>query len=82
MLWHVLLLLLPPVSVLVGHLMKDDRDRRILALRQQVLIPQRQLGNHPRLLRAERLALLLTRARMTRQQLRDSLVIVKPATRS
>jgi len=80
MFWHIVLLLLSPLTALIGRLMPDDRDREILALRQQVLILQRQLGRRPRLMRAERLALLLTCLRMKRQQLLSSLLIVKPAT--
>ena len=54
--------------------------REILALRQQVLILQRQLGKRPRLRRGERLALLLTCLRMKKQRLLSSLLIVKPDT--
>ena len=49
MFWHAVLLLLGPLSSLVRHLLRDDRDREILALRQQVLIVQRRLGKRPRL---------------------------------
>jgi len=80
MFWHTVLLLLSPVAVLIGRLMPDDRDREILALRQQVLIPQRRLGKRPRLSRSERLALLLACLRMRKQQVLNALLIVKPAT--
>jgi hypothetical protein len=45
-----------------------------------VLIIQRQLGKSPRLVRTERLALLLTCLRMKKEQLLSSLLIVKPDT--
>ena len=80
MFWHLLLPLLSPLSAMLVRLLGDDRDRQILALRQQVLSLQRQLGKRPRLSRAEKLALLLMCVRMKRTQLLDCLMIVKPAT--
>jgi putative transposase len=80
MIRHIVLLLLSPLAALVGRLMPDDRDREILALRQQVLILQRQVGKRARLRRAERLALLLACLRMKKQQLLGCLLVVKPAT--
>jgi len=80
MFWHLLLLLLSPLSTLCLRLLRDDRDREILALRQQVLILQRRLAKHPQLLRIERLALLVTPLGMKKQRLLASLMIVKPAT--
>ena len=80
MIWHIILLALSPLAALVGRLTPDDRDREILALRQQVLILQRQLGKRPRLLGSERLSLLLTCLRMKKQQLLSALLIVKPET--
>jgi hypothetical protein len=71
MLWYVLSVLLCPMYVLVGRLLGDDRDRLILALRQQVLILQRRLGKRPSLARSERLALVLACARMSRRRLDD-----------
>jgi len=44
MLWHLLLIFLSPLSMMVSRLIRDDRDRQILALRQQIIILQRQLG--------------------------------------
>ena len=38
MFWHLLLILLSPLSVMVSRLRGDDRDRQVLALRQQILI--------------------------------------------
>jgi len=58
MFWHLLLVLLSPGSALITPLLGDDRDRQVLALRQQVLILQRQLGKRPRLSRGARLMLL------------------------
>lgn len=80
MVWHPVLLLLSPLAALIGHLMPDDRDREILALRQQVLILQRQLGKRPQLRPNERLALVLTCSRMKKQRLLRSLLVVKPDT--
>ena len=80
MFWHLLLILLSPRATLCLGLLCDDRDREILALRQQVLILQRRLAKRPRLSRSERLALLLTFLGMKMRQLLVSLMIVKPAT--
>ena len=80
MFWHLLLLLLSPGSALIAALLRDDRDRPILALRQQVLILQRQLGKRAHLTRAEKLVLLPACARMKQRQLLGRLMIVKPAT--
>ena len=80
MFWHLLLALLLPLASLISGLLRDGRDRQILALRQQVLILQRQLGKRPRLSRAEKLVLLLACARMKQRQLLDFLMIVKPST--
>jgi len=80
MFWHLLLVLLSPLASLISGLLRDDRDRQILALRQQVLILQRQVGKRPRLSRVEKLALLLTCVRMRQTQLLDCLMITKPAT--
>ncbi|MEI6501011.1 MAG: helix-turn-helix domain-containing protein [Armatimonadota bacterium] len=80
MLWHLLLILLSPLSVMVSRLRGDDRDRQVLALRQQVLILQRQVGKRPQLSRIEKLVLLLACARMKQTLLLDCLMIVKPAT--
>jgi len=80
MFWHAVLLLLAPLSSLVRHFLRDDRDREILGLRQQVLILQRALGRPRRLRRMERLVLLLSCGAMTNKQLPDNLMIVKPAT--
>jgi len=80
MFWHLLLILLSPLSAMVVRLLGVGRDRQALALRHQVLVLQRQLGKRPRLSRAEKLALLLTCVRMKQTQLLDCLMIIKPAT--
>ena len=49
MFWHLLLILLSQLSTLYLHLLRDRRDREILALRQQVLILQRRLAKRPQL---------------------------------
>jgi len=43
MFWHLPLVLLSPLSALSFGLLHDDRNREILALRQQVLILQHRL---------------------------------------
>ena len=40
--WHLLLALLSPLASLLPGLLRDDRDRQVLALRQKVLILQHQ----------------------------------------
>ena len=80
MFWHLPLALLSPLASLLSGLLRDDRARQILAVRQQVLILQRQLGKRARLSRTEKLILLFACARMKQRQLLDCLIIVKPAT--
>lgn len=80
MFWHLHLVLFAPLASLLSGLLGDDRDRRILALRQQVIILKRRLAKRPRLNRAEKLALLLACARMKQTQLLDCLMIVNIAT--
>jgi hypothetical protein len=80
MFWHLLLVLLSPLASLLSGLLRDDGDRQILALRQQVLILQRQPGKRAHLTRGEKLTLLLAGARMKQGQLLDCLMVVKPAT--
>jgi hypothetical protein len=67
-------------AALVGRLMHDCQGRAVLARRQHVLIPQRQLGKRPRIMRTERPALLLTCLRTENGQLLNFLLIVKLAT--
>jgi len=43
--WHWLLVWLSPLSTLCLRLLRDDRDREILALRQQVLPPIRAFAS-------------------------------------
>jgi transposase InsO family protein len=69
-----------PLASLLSGLLRDDRDRQVLALRQQVLILQRQLGKRLQLSRGKRLAMLLICMRMKPRQWADRLMIVKPAT--
>ena len=78
--WHIALLLLSALAAPISRLTIDDRDCGVLALRPQVLILQRQLGNRPQLTRTERLPVLLRCWRKKNQQLLDSLLLVKPDT--
>ena len=80
MFWSVLLLFASPLYSLLRRLLKDDRHREILALRQQIFILRRRLGKRPRLSRRDRIALLLSCFGMKRRQLVDALLIVRPAT--
>ena len=80
MFWHLLLVLFSPLASLLSGLLLDDRDRQILALRQQVLILPRQLRKRPRLSRTEKLVLLLACVRMKQTELLDCLMISKPGT--
>ncbi len=57
MFWHLLPTLQLPYRALIGWLIRDGRDPQIPALRQQVLVLQRQLGKRPQLTRGEKLGL-------------------------
>ena len=80
MLWNVLFLLFSPWYLLLGRLLRDDRDRQILLLHQQLLIVQRRVGKRLSLSRGEKLTLVLGSLGMKTRQLLDSLVLIKPAT--
>jgi len=80
MLWNVLLLLFSPWYLLLSRLLRDDRDRQILLLHQQLLIAQRRAGKRFCLSRGEKLTLVLGSLGMKTRQLLDSLVLIKPAT--
>ena len=69
-----------PLASLISGLLRDDRDRQILVIRQQVLILQRQLGKRPRLARVEKLALPLAYAGMKQRRHLDCLVVTRSAT--
>jgi len=80
MLWNVLLLLFSPWYLLLSRLLRDDRDRQILLLHQQLLIAQRRAGKRFCLSQGEKLTLLLGSLGMKTRRLLDSLVLIKPAT--
>ena len=80
MLWNVLLLLFSPWYLLLSRLLRDDRDRQILLLHQQLLIAQRRAGKRFCLSRGEKLTLVVGSLGMKTRQLLDSLVLIKPAT--
>ena len=61
-------------------LFRSDQDRLVVALYQQVLVLQRQLGKQPSLVKGERLALVLSGLLLARKRLGDALLIVKPET--
>ena len=80
MFWHAPLLLFSPVYLLFGLLFRSEQARLILALYQQVLILQRQLGKRPSLVPVERLALVLSSLLLARERLGEAVRIVKPET--
>ena len=80
MFWNVLFLLFSPWYLLLGRLLRDDRDRQILLLHQQLLIAQRRVGKRLSLSRGEKLTLVLGSLGMKTRQLLDSLVLIKPTT--
>jgi len=80
MFWHLILVLFSPVYLMFALLFRDDRARLVVALVQQVLVLQRELGRRPSLVKAERLALVLSGLLLARNRLREALLIVKPET--
>ncbi len=44
MFWHLILVLFSPVYLMFALLFRDDRARLVVALVQQVLVLQRELG--------------------------------------
>ena len=80
MFWHLILVLFSPVYLMFALLFRDDRARLVVALVQQVLVLQRELGQRPSLVKVERLALVLSGLLLARRRLRDAILIVKPET--
>ena len=80
MFWHVILVLFSPVYLMFALLFRDDRARLVVALYQQVLVLQRQLGKRPSLVKGERLALVLSSLVLGKEKLREALLVVKPST--
>jgi len=80
MFWHVILLLFSPLYLMFVLAFRDDRARLVLALHQQVLVLQRQLGKRPSLVKGERMALVLSGLLLARKRLGEALMIVKPET--
>jgi len=60
MFWYVILVLFSPIYLVFGPVSRTEQARLVLALHQQVLILQRQLGKRPSLVPIERLALVLS----------------------
>ncbi len=67
---HLILVLLFPVYLMFALLFRDESARLILALYQQVLMLQRQLGKQP----------LLSGLLVDKKRLAKALMIVKPET--
>ncbi len=80
MFWHTMLLLFSPIYLMFGLVFRSEQARLILALYQQVLILQRQLGKRPSLIPAERLAPVLSGLLLGKAKLAEALRIVKPET--
>jgi len=80
MFWYVILMLFSPLYLTFGLVFRSEQARLILALSQQVLILQRQLGKRPSLIPAERLALVLSSLLLGKAKLAEALRIVKPET--
>ena len=80
MFYYLHLFLLAPIFSLLSSLLKDDQNREVLLLRQQLLILQRQLGRKPVCGRLEKLALLLAALGLAKQRLASTLLIVQPDT--
>jgi len=76
--WHLVLVLLSPVYLMFALLFRDDRAQLVVALYQQVLVLQRQLGKRPSLAKGERLALVLSGLLLARKRLGEAPMIVKP----
>jgi len=80
MFWLLILVLLSPLYLMFALLFRSDQARLVVALYQQVLVLQRQLGKQPSLMKGERLALVLSGLLLARQRIGDALLIVKPET--
>jgi len=80
MFWHLILVLFSPLYLVFALLVRNDQDRLVVALYQQVLVLQRQLGKQPSLVNGERLALVLSGLVLARKRLGEALMIVKPET--
>jgi hypothetical protein len=80
MFWHMMLMLFSPLCLLFGLVLRSDQARLVLALYNQVLVLQRQLGKRPSLVPIERLALVLSSLLLGKEKLREALLIVKPET--
>ena len=80
MFWHLILVLFSPVYLVFALVFRDDRARLVVALYQQVLVLQRQLGKQPSLVKGERLALVLSGLLVGKTKLAEALMIVKPET--
>jgi len=80
MFWHLILVLFSPLYLMFALLFRSDQARLVVALYQQVLVLQRQLGKQPSLVKGERLALVLSGLLLSRKRLGEALVIVKPET--
>ncbi len=80
MFWHLILSLFSTLYRMFALLLRSDQARLVVALYQQVLVLQRQLGKQPSLVKGERLALVLSGLLLARKRLGEALLIVKPET--
>jgi hypothetical protein len=77
---YMMPMLFSPLHLVFALLFRDDRAALVLALHQQVLILQQQLGERPSLAKGERLALVLSSLLVTKQRFTEALMIVKLET--
>ena len=80
MFWYLMLLLFSPLYLMFGLVVRSEQACLVLALHQQVLILQRQLGKRPTLVASERLALVLSKLLVSKERLAEAVKIVRPQT--
>ena len=80
MFWYVILVLFSPIYLVFELVSLTEQARLVLALHQQVLILQGQLGKRPSLVPIERLALVLSGLLLGKEKLGEALLIVRPET--
>jgi hypothetical protein len=72
MFWYVVLMLFSPLYLFFGLVFRSEQGRLVLALHQQVLVLQRQLGRRPLLVNGERLALVLSSLLLGKEKLTEA----------
>lgn len=72
MFWHAIRLLFSPRYLCFGVMLRTERARPVLALREQALILQRRLRKRPWLVPMARLALVLSSLALGAEEQRES----------